>query len=337
MDEKLQRLLLYFESVIFIVLILFFVRTVAVFRSDNLEPLSAVAERHASQLVRKVNPEAGPQAIEITTLATKYALTGDSRTWHNLANAAWRARETREVLSSRIQRVILDESLSDTEKRSRVCEIVTGQSIVAVMPGSGQNILSALSALGINPVLIRREDGLLEFESFELVVIGSNSMTGTYKSYYQALGPVLLEYVCSGGRILILSQASVDWAYQWLPGRVIPSAQPLEKKAALECADHPVLAGVDVSDLPIMYSDSDNTTLVYPLTSAGPEWRAYIAENLNLSNRPVLAEARYGFGRILLCQLALDTYYGHNLAASKLLDNLIAYLLVDTPAEAHGE
>lgn len=328
MNTGSQRFLLYLEGIVLVVLLVFLVRTVIVVRFSSQDPLAAVTVRHANNLVRRVNPEAGSEATQITTLATRYALTRDTRAWLDLATAAWRMRETREVLSSRIQKAVLDERLTEDEKRSRVSQIVTGKSIVAVMPGSTQGILSALSSSGINPVQVRREDGLLKFEGFKLVVVGRNAMSGTYKDYYQALGPVLTEYVENGGRILILPQAGIDWAYQWLPGLVVPSAQPLDKHTELGSVDHLVLKSVAISDLPLEHSDSKQSA-IYPLSSVGPQWTVHVAAYVNGSAGPILAEIQHGSGRVVLCQLALDAHYGHNQAASKLLDNLVTYMLED--------
>ena len=328
MKPKLKRMLFHLETVVFIVLLVVFVRTVAAVRSGDEDPLAAVAQRHASNLVRRVNPEADSRAVELTALATRYALTRDSSVWHDLAVMAWKTRATNEILTRRIQWAIMDESLAEQEKQVRVCEIVTGNGPVAVMPGSAPSVLSALSSLGVNPVQIRREDGLVRFESFALLVIGRNAMSGAYRDYYQALGPVLTEYVAGGGSILILSHQGADWAFQWLPGSVLPSSRPLTDHSVLVVnqADHPVLKAVNLSDIPVMQAETRSVSGTYPVTWATPVWKA-LAGVVDGTAGAVLAEIEHGKGRIALCQLAVDSEYGVCASASALLDNLVKYLL----------
>lgn len=336
MRPKLKRMLFHLETLVLIVLLVVFARTVAAVRSGEDDPLAAVAQRHASNLVRRVNPEADSRAVELTALATRYALTRDSSVWHDLAVMAWRTRTTNEILTRRIQWAIMDESLAEHEKQVRVCEIVTGNGPVAVMPGSSPSVLSALSSLGVNPVQIRREDGLVRFESFALLVIGRNAMSGAYRDYYQALGPVLLEYVSGGGSILILSHQGADWAFQWLPGSVLPSNRPLKDHSELVIseANHPVLKAVNLSDIPAMQAETKSVSGTYPLACAVPMWKALAGVILDGTAEAVLAEIEHGKGRIALCQLAVDSEYGVCPSASALFDNLVRYLLRATPGKS---
>jgi hypothetical protein len=329
MKSRLKRILFHLETAAFIVLLVVFVKTVAAVRSGGEDPLAAVAQRHASHLVRRINPEADSKAVELTALATKYALTRDSSVWHDLAVMAWRTRATHEILTRRIQWAIMDESIAEHERQARVCQIVTGTGPVAVMPGSAPSVLSALSSLGVNPVQIRREDGLVRFESFALLVIGRNAMSGTYRDYYQALGPVLTEYVADGGNILILPHQGADWAFQWLPGSVLPFSRALRDHAELVInkADHPVLEAVILSDIPVMQADAKSASGTYPLTCTVRGWKTLASVVLDGAARAVLAEIQHGRGRIALCQLAVDSDYSVCPSASALFDNLVRYLL----------
>ena len=114
------------------------------------------------------------------------------------------------------------------------------------------------------------------------------------KDRYQILGPVHAEYTEHEGCILTLPQTGVDWACKWLPGPVAPSAQPVEKEAALESIAHPVLASVAVSGLPQSWLGSASDAL-YPLSAVGPHlnWTAIITAHANGSGVPVLAEMKY--------------------------------------------
>jgi hypothetical protein len=333
MEKRLHRFLFYVETVAFIVLLVVFVKTVAAVRTSDADPIAIVARRHATDLVRRVNPEASGQAIEIAALATEYSLTRDASVWRDLATRAWQTKDTREILTSRIQRVIANDRLSEEAKRARVRDIVIGTSPVAAMPGSTQGALSALSAAGANPVQVRREDGLLEFDSFSLLLIGSNAMSGMYKDYYQALGPILIEYVENGGQILILSHTGSDWAYQWLPGTVTPSSlsaaeqQTLAEQPVLRHADHMALESVEIANL----SDTHTGSELHPLMSVGPLWNVYIDALVDGTARPLLAEIKHGSGRMIICQLAIDLAYGREQAATRLFDNLLAHMLREKP------
>ncbi len=332
MKSKLQRTLFYLETIAFVVLLVIFVRTVAAVRSSYEDPLMLVADRHATQLVRRVNPEADARAVDIAALATRFALTRDRAIWHELATLAWRTRSTHEILTSRIQRIVLDETLPEREKQSRVCEVVTGTRPVGIMPGSKQSVLSALSASGINAVQIRREDGLLQFRSFDLLVIGRDAMSGTYRDYYQVLGPVLAEYVEDGGQVLILPHAGTDWAYQWLPSPILPSGRSLKAQLKGQPAiqvieDHPVFSTVKLTDMSSGDSMTEAILETYPLASTGPGWKVYVSAMLGCERCPMLVEIKHGRGCIVICQMAIDSEYGRDPSMSELLDNLIEYLL----------
>ncbi|MDR1284166.1 MAG: hypothetical protein LBK99_25620 [Opitutaceae bacterium] len=159
-----------------------------------------------------------------------------------------------------------------------------------------------------------------------------------------------------GLRVLVLEQSLGN-----LLGLQTESIRP--RRAFISAPGHPVFDGLQNSDLSCWTGSSDLEAAITPLSASEQRWpervwhtsntnavatrtlvrpqvgaaRALAVSGFDLQETPLLEVVR-GKGRILFCQFDVTNRYGKDPAATRLLDNLFAYLTrVPEPRPAVGK
>jgi beta-galactosidase len=186
----------------------------------------------------------------------------------------------------------------------------------AVLEASGSTATGdALTALGVSVTTI--SDLTTLPSGGQLLVLGEGANPQPTSDELTAL----IAFVKGGGRVLSFAQKELP---QLLPWPVIVSAAP-QTIAHVGAPHHPVLAGVGADDLRWWNTTAEQVTQNAVVKPRYGGFVSLVDVGPGLATS-ALAEAKYGTGSALLCQLPLVSAAAAEPIAALLLRNLVDYL-----------
>ena len=229
-----------------------------------------------------------------------------------------------------------------------------GRAMVLFDPHGDTRALLAQTGLGA-----RSMDGDLRDDGSTLLLVGRRALASVDDSS-ELVSAGLDEAVRRGMNALVFEQAADGWEGRFMGLRV----RETSTRVAFACAEgHPALDGVTSVDLHHWRGDSD-LIAAYQQPAVQPEhtydyplrfwhWgndnivatyviekpqvgaaRALVECGFDLSETPLL-EVVVGRGRVVFCQLDVTNRYGVDPTATRIVDNLLAYLRrVEAPGPA---
>ncbi len=167
-------------------------------------------------------------------------------------------------------------------------------------------------------------DSLNNVKKDSIVVIGQNALP---ENLSVDLANSLKTFVENGGTIVCLDQKKFP---RWLPVRLEPAKDSRATVAFVNEADHPILKGIDPSELQFWAKDNIVAENLFQKPSSGP-FKTLITAGGGSSLTP-LCEIPYGKGAYLICQMPLVARISAEPVCRKLLQGILTYAMDRKPS-----